>query len=150
MDKNTKTHKGCYIIFYLFVIGTLVVLFITANKYKKRDEFVKDSLLKVTLREIKENESWNYSHSLVITCDSDNVYHTSTKCNSLDKRVASFKHGTENINNYRLTTKQDAINLGYHLCYDCEEIEFVYEMYENDKMKNEDYENIDDLRSITR
>lgn len=127
-----------------------------------RDQFIKDSLAHVadslandscyqdSIRRVRENiyREWKErdlkkrEHTLVLICDSPKIYHTNTKCS----RIYRHKQGTENMNAYKLTSEQKAIDANYKFCSFCNEIEEVYWKYEDGVLVeyNEDYNDKDD------
>lgn len=144
-----------------FTFGRCVSRNIQERKEKQRREFLADSLAKRKQfvadsltndphyqdrlrtekeridRKREERRKWIGTHTLVVIGEwndsIDNLYHTTTKCNTLYNYHDTTLHarGTRDIKKYKLVSELAAIEMGYEECSSCEEFEDIYNRYED-------------------
>lgn len=101
----------------------------------ENDVHYQDSIRKIReefRKMVAEGEEWEDKHTMVIICDFDSLYHTTSVCDSLlSYRIDKYKYarGTKDVSQYRLSTKYKADSIGYHECYSCFEINYVFSDY---------------------
>lgn len=132
--------KETVILIFLAVLAVIISVSrinLNERKKKEREQFVKDSIahdprrLDSIAEARRRFDEWyerklrlENEHSVAIVKDSDRSYHTSTECyytKPFDEDYESF-----NIRDYHLIVVQEAIDSGYELCPDCEEITNTY------------------------
>ena len=153
MDWRDKGHIGCLLIGISYVIFCIVCCYRSEIKQKERktisdyEKYIADSIAyEKRVKERKEEEErerlkreqeeLENTYTVAIICNSDSIYHTTTKCEKL--MLSNCKDFS--IKDYRLSTIHDAKDKGYEICISCKGRENVLRKYEDREIVN--YEDV--------
>lgn len=106
------------------------------------DKHYQDSLqaIRDSLNAVRQAEElWKKQHTIVITCDSDSIFHYTSNCETINKKKSNYHRGCENISLYHLTTLYEVDSMGYKLCDECERIKRILSDYESGEIGDEEY-----------